>query len=89
MKVDSVITLDNGVNCLLIDKTNYNETNYFLAILLDENEEPTDISYVFKEIVEGEDTYVEREGNEEILAEVIKLFTKSFNKQVSELPDTI
>lgn len=89
MKVDSVITLENNVNCLLLDKANYNNTNYFLALLLDENEEPTDVSFVLKEIVEGTDTYVEREGDTEVLTELVKLFTKSFNKSVAELPEIL
>ena len=45
MKVDTVITLDNDMNVLLVDKTVYNDTNYFLGILLNANEEPTDESY--------------------------------------------
>lgn len=87
MKVDTVITLENNVNCLLLDKATYNGINYFLAVVLDEKNEPTDDNVVFKEIVEGPDTYVEREGNEEILKELMAMFTKSFNKMVSELPE--
>lgn len=89
MKVDSVITLENDVNCLLLDKTNYNDSNYFLAILLDENEEPTDKSLVLKETIENNEIYVEEEVDQKVLEEVTKLFTKSFNKYVSELPDTM
>ena len=39
MKVDTVITLDNDLNVLLVDKTIYEDTSYFLGIVLDENEE--------------------------------------------------
>lgn len=89
MKVDSVITLENNVNCLLLDKAVYENNNYFLAVVLDENEEPTDDNVVLKEIVEDGEFYVEREGNEEILGELIKMFTKSFNKFVANMPDEI
>lgn len=87
MKVDSVITLSNNVSCLLLDKATYKDVNYFLAVVLDENLEPTDDNVVLKEIVEKGETFVEREGNEEILAELMNSFVKSFNKAVSELPE--
>lgn len=85
MKVDSVITLENDVNCLLLDKAVYQGSNYFLAIILDEDEEPTDNSVVLKEIVEDGKFYIEREGNEEVLAELLKQFVKTFNTSVEEL----
>lgn len=86
MKVDSVITLENDVNCLLLDKATYKGDNYFLAIILDEDEEPTEKSVVLKEIVENNEIYIERENDEKILAELLKEFVKSFNKSVAELP---
>lgn len=89
MKVENVITLDNNVNCLLLDKANYNDTNYYLALILDEKEEPTEDSVVLKETIENGDIYVEREDNEEVLQELLKLFTKSFNKMVANLPEEI
>ena len=53
MKVDTVITLDNDVNCLLLEKANYNNDNYFLSVVLDDNEEPSDEYVVLKEIIEN------------------------------------
>lgn len=86
MKVDSVITLENNLNCLLLDKAVYKNNNYFLAILLDEDNEPTDDSVVLKEIIEDGKIYIEREGNEEVLAELLKMFVKSFAEDVESLP---
>ena len=34
MTVDSVITLDNDVNCLLLEKVNYENDSYFLSVIL-------------------------------------------------------
>ena len=89
MKVDSVITLSNNVSCILLDKAVHDNENYFLATVLDKDGEPGDFSCVLKEIVENGETYVEREVDEKILTEVAKLFTKSFNKAVSELSDDV
>lgn len=87
MNVDTVITLNNNINCLLLEKANYNDENYFLAVVLDDNEEPSDEYVVLKEIVEDEQNYVMRIVDESILAELIKLFTKSFGEKVQNLPD--
>ena len=50
MIVDSVITLENDVNCLLLEKVTYNNDNYFLSVVLNEEEEPSDEYVIFKEI---------------------------------------
>ena len=42
MTVDSVITLDNDVNCLLLEKVTHENENYFLSVVLNEDEEPSD-----------------------------------------------
>ncbi len=87
MKVDSVITLENGVNCLLLEKVNYNNDNYFMAVVLDESEEPSEEYVVLKEIIENNENYVMRVIDENILAELVKLFTKTFGEMVEDLPD--
>ena len=87
MKIDSVITLENDVNCLLLEKVNYNNDNYFLTVVLDDNEEPSDEYIVLKEIIEDGQNYVMRVTDEKVLAELIKLFTKSFGEKVPNLPD--
>ena len=87
MKIDSVITLENDVNCLLLEKVNYNNDNYFLTVVLDDNEEPSDEYVVLKEIIENNQNYVMRIMDENVLAELIKLFTKSFGEKVQNLPD--
>ena len=87
MKIDSVITLENDVNCLLLEKVNYNNDTYFLTVVLDDNEEPSDEYIVLKEIIEDGQNYVMRVTDEKVLAELIKLFTKSFGEKVQNLPD--
>ena len=87
MKVDTVITLENDINCLLNEKANYENDNYFLSVVLDEYEEPSDEYVVLKEIVEDNQNYVMRVMDESVLAELLKLFTKSFGEKVANLPD--
>lgn len=87
MSVDSVITLDNGVNCLLLEKTTYNNDNYFMSVLLTEEEEPSDEYVIFKEIVEDGENYVEAVEDAKILGELTKIFTEVVNKKVEEMPE--
>lgn len=87
MSVDSVITLDNGVNCLLLEKTTYNNDNYFMSVLLNEEEEPSEEYVIFKEIVENGENFVEAVEDAELLGELTKVFTDIVNKRVEELPE--
>lgn len=87
MKVDTVITLENDVNCLLLEKANYENDNYFLSVVLDDLEEPSDEYVVLKEIIEDNQNYVMRVVDENVLAELIKMFTKTFGDTVQNLAD--
>jgi len=87
MSVDTVITLDNNVNCLLLEKTEFNGANYFMANVLNEEEEPTEDYVIFREILEGEDKYVEKVEDKNVLTELLKLFSDITKKKVDELPE--
>lgn len=89
MKVDSVITLENDVNCLLLEQVKYEESNYFSAVVLNEEEEPTEEFVIFKEIVEDGENYVEKVEDPNVLAELINLFTNSLKSKINNLPDEI
>ena len=89
MIVDSVITLEDDVNCLLLEKVTYNNDNYFLSVVLNEEEEPSDEYVVFKEINEDGQSFVEKVENAALLAELINLFTNNVAKLVQELPEEL
>ena len=87
MKVDTVITLENNENCLLLEKAVYENNNYFLSVILNELEEPSEDYTILKEIVNEGEKFVERETNDELISELLKLFSQNFNKLVDELPN--
>lgn len=89
MIVDSVITLENDVNCLLLEKVTYNNDNYFLSVVLNEEEEPSDEYVVFKEINEDGQSFVEKVEDGALLAELVNLFTNNVAKLVQELPEEL
>jgi len=71
MKVDHVITLNDGEQYLLLLEDDIQEDNYFLSVKLDKNNEPTDKYVVLKEIKENGQIYVEEEKNPLILNELL------------------
>ena len=75
MRVDTVITLDNDVNCLLLDKAIYNDENYFLSVILDESEEPSDEYVILQELIEDDGEYVIKVTDEPTVAKLVNLFT--------------
>ena len=87
MTVDSVITLDNDVNCLLLERVNYENDNYFLSVMLNEDEEPSDKYAIFKEINENNENYVETVEDPNLQASLIELFTTKVSKLVENLPN--
>ena len=89
MIVDSVITLENDVNCLLLEKVTYNNDNYFLSVVLNEEEEPSDEYVVFKEINENGESFVEKVEEADLLAELVKEFSSNVAKLVENLPNEL
>lgn len=87
MRVDSVVTLDNGINYLLLDKAVYNESVYFMAVVLNEEEEPTEEYVVLKETIEDNDIYAKIVDDPNILKELIEMFTASLKDAVDSLPN--
>ena len=89
MVADSVITLENDVNCLLLEKVTYNGINYFMSVVLNEEEEPSDEYVVFKEIIEDGQSFVEKVEDGNLLAELAKEFTSKVSALVDNLPDEL
>ena len=83
--VDSVITLDNNLNYLILDKVNHNDNDYYLAVEVDANDEPLEKNVILKEVNENGDKFVIEETDENVIKDLIVLFTKSFNLSVVNL----
>lgn len=87
MQVDDVIVLDNDAKCLLIEKAALENVNYFLAIVLDDEEKPTEESIVLKESIEDGDTYVEKVSNENTLKVLLEKFSKKAEELLQEVDE--
>lgn len=89
MTVDSVITLENDVNCLLLEKVNYENDNYFLAVVLTIDEEPSNNYVIFKEIIEDNENYIEKVEDVSLLRTLLGLFTVNVDELIKCLPNEI
>ena len=89
MIVDSVITLENDVNCLLLEKVTHNSDNYFLSVVLNDEEEPSDEYVIFKEITEDGQSFVEKVEQGDLLAELVQKFTNNVATLVENLPEEL
>ena len=85
MDIQSIITLEDDAAYELLDKTIYQNNTYFLAELVDENEEGMGQYKVFKQIKENDDFYVETEEQEETLFAILKNFNRQFTTELANL----
>lgn len=74
MNVDEMITLANNVSYGLLLKASLDEDNYFLAVQLDSNEEPTDKYEVLKEVNDQGEISVLIERDLLVLNELLKQY---------------
>ena len=72
MNVDEVITLQNGCNYGLLLKSNLDGGIYFLAVQLNNNDEPTDNYKVLKEIKDNDELFVVEEKDPLILYKLLE-----------------
>ena len=86
MKINTVITLDDNTNCLLLEDITHENKKYFLATILNEKNEPSKDSAIFEEIIDGQDIYDEKVENEELLGTLLRLFTEKTMEKVKDLP---
>lgn len=79
LEVDTMITLEDGLNYGLLLDAIVNDENYFLAVELDDNEEATDKYKVLKEEEENGDVYVVEEENPLILSKLLEQFAEQMD----------
>ena len=81
MKVDTVVTLADGRNYLLLLQDEFLEEEYFLSVLLNDMDEPTLEYAALKQIVKKDGVYIQRIKNPIILSQLLEDYK---TKYVSE-----
>ncbi len=74
MKVDEIITLANNQKYGLLLESELTEEDYFLAVLLNEKEEPTNTFAVFEQIIKDGKIFTKKIKDPFILNQLINDF---------------
>ena len=84
MKVDEIIELENETSYLLLLDSTIDNTNYFLTVKLNEQEEPTNDYIVLKEITENNETYIQKVTDPIILSKLITEYSLDYESDYLE-----
>jgi len=80
--VDTIVELDNNKKYVLLDDKNLNSTNYYLALRLDEHEEPTNNYLFFREIKDEDEIYLAPVEDESLKGILTTAFTVNYLDKV-------
>jgi len=81
MKVDTVVTLDDGKKYLLLLQDELMEDDYFLSVLLNEENEPTNEYIVLKQIINEDGIYTQKIKNPIILSELLNDYKMQYESE--------
>ena len=71
LNINTIITLENNEKFVVLNETFYEGNKYFMVMGIDENKEiiPSKVS-IFKELVEGIETYIIKITDPELIAKL-------------------
>ena len=82
MEKDTVVTLDDNSEYILLEKLELDKEEYFLGVKLEKNTgEPTKEYEVFKSEKDGEDYYLTDIEDDDLKIKLIEFFAKKFEKE--------
>ncbi|MBR1679206.1 MAG: hypothetical protein IJ772_01790 [Bacilli bacterium] len=74
MKINTIITLDNQEKYMVLNSTVYENSNYYLVMGMDENNEVISSKVaIFKAENEGEDIYVTKVEDNDLMVTITNL----------------
>lgn len=84
MKVDEIIDLENGKSYLLLLDSVIDGAKFFLAVGLNEVEEPNNDYIILKEITENNETYIQKVTDPVILSKLINDYSEDYQEDFLE-----
>lgn len=87
MEIDKVITLKNGKKYLLLLESELTLEGYYLAVLLDDNEEPTNNYTVLQEITKNGKVFTKKIDDALILNELLADYRSQYEDILEEEQD--
>ena len=85
MKKDTIITLENGQEYILLDSTIQDNKTYFLAVGYDKLENKTNNDYkFFEEQNDNGEIYIQEVVNNNIIQLLLSVFTINYAEMIKE-----
>ena len=82
MEKDTIITLEDNEKFLLLDKVELENANYFLALKLTDDEQPTKQYEIFEEEIEDGDSYMSIVEDKNIKEALMVNFTLYYEEYI-------
>ena len=81
MKINTIITLDNQEKYMVLNSTVYENSNYYLVMGMDENNEVISSKVaIFKAENEGEDIYVTKVEDNDLMVTITNLLKSQIRR---------
>ena len=84
MEIDKMIELADGKKYALLLESELTEENYFLAVLLDDKEEPTNNYAVLEEVQKDGKIYVRKVSDPIILNQLLEDYQLQFDEEYDD-----
>ena len=78
MEIEDIITLEDNLEYLILDKTIINNEKYLYCVEIDKEEKPTTNYNYLKEINVNNELYIEEVKDEKMLEMLINVFTNNY-----------
>ena len=83
--VDKIVELENNRKYLILDCENVNNINYYYGIRLDKDEKLTNNYLFFREVKNGNDTYLLPINDEKIKGMLLTTFTINYLDKIYDI----
>ncbi len=82
LKINTIITLENGEKYVVLNETMYGGIKYFLVMGVDENKDiiPNNIA-ILEEIIDGEEIFVDRVRDPELIVILTRILKSQIEKE--------
>ena len=73
IRTNTIITLENNEQYMVLNQTDYEGSSYYLVMGLDQNKEIVENNVaIFKEEIENDDVYIEKVEDSKLIIELTK-----------------
>ena len=87
--LNSVITLDNGEKWYICDQTEQDGNKYYLSLKLDDNNDPSGDTKIFREVKEDDRVFLDDELTPETYEYLSAIFITNYSNNEEKILDRV